>query len=52
MGKTKPGTVQFTGARAGSRLIGSSHHNKSILIAVQKDQAKTAKRVEGDFTRH
>lgn len=50
MGRTKPGTVQFTGARAGSRLIGSSHHNKGILIEVHQDQDKVGKRVKGDFT--
>lgn len=49
MGKTDPETVQFTGAPAGATLIGSSKHNKGILVQVQDNQEKTGQRIQGEF---
>ena len=49
MGKTKPGTVRFTGAPPGGVLIGSSPHNKGLLIHVEEEQARSGQRVLGPF---
>jgi YVTN family beta-propeller protein len=49
MGKAKPGTVQYTGAPAGSRLIGSSPHNRDLLIEVFDAQEASGRRVGGGF---
>ena len=50
MGKTKPITVQFTGASEGSILAGTSNHNKGLLIQVDRSQERIGKRVDGPFT--
>src|SRR6185503_12496844 len=49
MGRTKPGTVQYTGASPRSRLIGSSPHNKGVLIEVVEEQEANGHRVRGEF---
>lgn len=49
MGKTKPITVQFTGAPAKSFLAGTSDHNKGLLIEVSTAQERVGQRVVGSF---
>lgn len=50
MGRTKPITVQYTGAPKGSILAGTSDHNKGLLIQVEREQERIGKRVCGPFT--
>lgn len=50
MAKTQPGTVKFTGAGAGSRLIGASPFNRGVLVEVHQAQSTSGRRIEGAFT--